>query len=434
MLLTHASIAYLQLCALLARHKKLAAKLSRQRVQPLLLAFLILFPLGCGFVGYDSRAQDAGSDVGSDALVDAATGFARSQLASGIFHSCALLRSGEVYCWGDNSSGAIGQGNLGGPILAPTLVALPGPATFVSAGGLHSCAVVNRDVYCWGAGDAGKLGNGQSSGASGAPALVTGLPNDIIQVSAGGQHTCAASERALWCWGRNAGAEVGTGNMESPQLVPFQTIVDDEIEQLVTGGDHNCARVAGEYLCWGHNDYGDLFGQGHPQYLLTPSPIEVAPGSSQVTLSATHICMLASGAVHCRGEGGAGQLGNGQNISTASIVPVTGLGPGVTNVSTQSPDIDASSVCAAVAGEVWCWGLGQFGQLGNGSTSNENTPVQVQSLPFDQSWEVAVGGNHACAISDSEEIWCWGQGTSGQLGDGLLSTSTTAVQARSASL
>ena len=182
-----ASIAiYVQCWAQFAENNK-----SQRAQRCLLFAVLLLSPIGCGVIGYDARAQDVGVGADTDAAVDAATGVAGSQLASGISHSCALLGSGEVYCWGDNSSGAIGQGNLGGPIVEPTLVALPGPATSVSAGGYHSCAVVDRDVYCWGAGDSGKLGNGQTSGASGAPNLVSGLPDDMVQVSAGDNHTCA---------------------------------------------------------------------------------------------------------------------------------------------------------------------------------------------------------------------------------------------------
>lgn len=201
------------------------------------------------------------------------------KLALGSIHSCALFDTGEVRCWGSNSSGQLGQGNTAtigdneSPASAGT-IDVGGTVVDLAAGFNHSCALLDTgDVRCWGINNTGQLGYGNTSsiGDNEHPADVgtVALGGTAIQIAAGGSHTCALlSDARLRCWGQNNNGQLGYGNTirigdnELPTAVgPVD--IGGAIARISLGINHTCAlRKAGGVHCWGQNNFGQL-GYGH---------------------------------------------------------------------------------------------------------------------------------------------------------------------------
>lgn len=180
------------------------------------------------------------------------------------------------------------------------------------------------------------------------------------------------------------------------------------------GGDHTCAVTsAGAAQCWGNNLFGQL-GDDTTQDHSTPQDVfGLTAGIGAVAAGDYHSCAItAEGGVVCWGSNGSGRLGDGTTANSDTPVDVSGLGSGVAAVAAG-----AHHTCAVTtAGEVRCWGANESGQLGDGSTTASETPVEVVGLS--DAIAVAVGGAHSCALTGAGGIKCWGDNAYGQLGNG----------------
>jgi hypothetical protein len=177
-----------------------------------------------------------------------------SAIDSGTFHTCALLANGDVFCWGNNSSGQIGNGAFSTDVATPVKALLPEAVVQITAGGTTTCArTAGGKVYCWGDNGSGQLGNGTTT-ASLSPVAVPGLTG-IASVTAWGSHTCARyTTGAFRCWGLNFRGQVGvatTTNVLSPANPGGTASV------VSAGGRHTCANTS-SLKCWGYNDHGEL--------------------------------------------------------------------------------------------------------------------------------------------------------------------------------
>lgn len=252
-------------------------------------------------------------------------------------------------------------------------------------------------------------------------------------------------DETLWCWGHNENGEVGDGTTTN-RAVPTQVAGPGGVGFLegvvhVAGGfDHTCAaRGDGTVWCWGYNGGGQL-GDGTITDRLTPVQVRgpggvgFLQGAVRVMAGDYHSCALKDDqTLWCWGWNGLGQLGDGTTSNRHT--PVQVLGPG--GVGTLGGLVDASAggehTCAVgSSGEVWCWGQNDDGQLGDGTTSSHSVPEPVVG-PGGAGWfsgAVAVrpAFQHTCLLTGSGEVWCWGLGTSGQNGDGTWSSSTVPVQ------
>jgi hypothetical protein len=202
------------------------------------------------------------------------------------------------------------------------------------------------------------------------------------------------------------------------------------------GGFHTCALVAGTVECWGDNESGEL---GNNTTTNSSSPVMVKgvggtgtlSGVTQISAGKYHTCALVSGSVYCWGENDYGELGN--NSTTDSWTPVqvrlsaTTYLTGVTQVSASG-----KFTCALLsAGTVRCWGHNQYGQLGNGNTNDSSIAVQVSGIT--NAIQVTNGANQACALLSDNTVKCWGYNNDGQLGDGSITNRSTPVQVVGAS-
>jgi alpha-tubulin suppressor-like RCC1 family protein len=336
-------------------------------------------------------------------------------VSTGTGHTCSVDGAGAVRCWGENSDGQLGDGTTISRETA-TPVGLAGVAE-VAAGGLHTCArKTDGTVWCWGFNGFGELGDGTNVSHL-TPVQVTDLGTTATALAVGAVHSCARrQDGSLWCWGSNEDDAVGDGSGMNRSR-PVQ-VVGTGVASFALGHSHTCAVTSGGgLLCWGSNQDGQL---GDGTFTSHPTPLPVSGLSSGVTAAAAgghHTCARRSdGTVSCWGSNFNGQLGDG----TTDDRPVPGPVLGLTGVSV--PLAGAWHSCAIKTdGTLWCWGWDGFGQLGDGGDVDSVTPVRAASLGNAVA-RAATFNDHACASKTDGTLWCWGDNTAGQVGDGTAVT------------
>lgn len=372
-----------------------------------------------------------------------ATECVRAQVATGNYHTCALLTDGKVRCWGFGASGRLGYGNTDtvGATNEPADagdVNVGGLVTQIAVGDSHTCALLSDGrVRCWGLGLSGRLGYGSADdvGRLNAPADAgdVNVGGKVVQVTAGNLHTCALLDSGnVRCWGSGLNGRLGYGNTENVGETNTPAEAGDvnvggKVVQVVAGSAHTCALlVGGDVRCWGSGSAGKL-GYGNTEDVgATNEPADVgdvAVGSPVVQIAAgvSHTCaLLTDGNVRCWGSGAYGRLGYGNTEDVSVPADV-----GDVNVGGRVVQIAAGDwhTCALLAnGNVRCWGAGDDGRLGYGNTSmvgDDETPADAGDVNVGGTvTQIAVGQDHTCALLTNGNIRCWGKGTSGALGYG----------------
>jgi alpha-tubulin suppressor-like RCC1 family protein len=352
--------------------------------------------------------------------------------ASDAGHTCALLPGGTVYCWGYNRYGQIGDGTTSDNRLAPTrVIGLSGTIIAIAAGASfsfdgHTCALSSGGgVQCWGDNARGELGNGRPRRRL-TPVSVSGLSAGVQTIATGDSHTCASvTGRGALCWGDNQSflqsGHLGTGDTQNRFVpAPVSSLngagAAATATQFALGLNHSCAVTgAGAALCWGAGSSGKL-GDGGFSNRLTPTQVfGLGSGVAMLAVGYHHSCaLLGSGAVRCWGDNSSNQVGNGSSPTVDQGTPtgVTGLASGVRMIAAG-----IFHTCALLnAGTVKCWGWNIYGSLGDNSTLDRTTPVDVVGLSGVRT--IAAGYNHTCAVLDGGGVRCWGENSSGELGDG----------------
>lgn len=372
-----------------------------------------------GQVGVDTK----GADVTMPTKVAGVSG--ATAIGAGRDHSCAVSASGQVQCWGYGDSGQLGNSS-NGTSATPVNVFSLSDATALGLGGGHSCAAQKSGgVSCWGANDWGQLGTGDTSiGSINVPAAV-GKVAGIVEVTAGYVHTCGrTADGHVFCWGSDIAGRLGTGRpvyAPSPVMVAGAT----NVSMVAVGGDpFACALdMSGGMKCWGNNDNGEL-AQNKIHGGGTPLPIMLGTSITPSTMVAggAHLCIAGAGTdVVCWGYNQYGQLASGDQNGSSSGVVFGGSGFGGTPTS-----LGYTHTCVTLGdGGLACAGANGSGQLGNGSTTYAQTTPVSANLPL----PVAVanaGANHTCAVTSDGTAYCWGTDNYGELGNGNGSTSTPA--------
>lgn len=354
-------------------------------------------------------------------------------LAAGVSHSCAVTSSGTVKCWGGNAFGSIGDGTTTDR-LVPTAVGSISGIESVSGGWGHTCAVTGAGaVKCWGNNWAGQLGDGTSGGISTTPLDVSGLGSGVSVVSAGVFHTCAVTDAGgAKCWGANDKGQLGDGTTNGSSTPVDVVGLSSGVVAVATSWRSTCALTGdGGVKCWGHNNVGQL-GDGTTIDRLTPVDVDgltagvlaiSAEGGTPDSIDGSHACAVtASGGVKCWGYNGVGQLGDGTTTSRPAPVDVSGLGSGVAGVTVA----DRHTCARTAGGGVKCWGENVAGKLGDGTTTNRLTPVDVVGLGSGIV-TISAGEFHSCAVTGAGGVKCWGAGALGRLGNGVTEDSHVPV-------
>jgi alpha-tubulin suppressor-like RCC1 family protein len=356
--------------------------------------------LGYGDTQY--RGDDAGEMGAHLPIVDLGTGRGALAMELAGEHTCVLLTTQDVACWGDGYRGRLGSGDdrdlgdvagdMGGSLPIVDL-GLGRTATGVTAGENHTCALLDGDtVKCWGWNDFGQLGYGDREDrgdeldemGDSLLAVDLGTGRSATAIAAGAEHTCAVLDDAtLRCWGRNSHGQLGYGDVEDrgdelgemgDSLLPVDLGEGRTATALAAGKDHTCALLDNAAVkCWGGRLTARI-GDEPDEMGNHLAVVDLGTGSAATAIAAGrhHTCALVEDVgLKCWGRNNAGQLGYGDT---------DGRGDGADEVGDARPVIE----------------------LGEGRTATA----------------VAAGGEHTCALLDDSSLKCWGANTSGQLGHG----------------
>lgn len=371
--------------------------------------------------------------LGDNTTVSRNTPVAVTGLSSGVvaigagnYHSCALISSGAVQCWGRNNQGQLGD-NSHTDRLTPALVSGTTSAVKIAVGGQHTCSLDNAGgVYCWGNNSYGQIGdNGSTNTDRLTPVPVSDLAVGVTSISASDNyHTCALTNSgAVFCWGANDKGQLGDESATDRRVPVLVSGLGSGVVAITTGGDHSCALTnAGSVQCWGYNIFSQL-GNNSPVERRTPVTVaSLSPDVVAIAARNYHSCVLSAvGGVHCWGDNTYGQLGDGSVKQRLLPVAVTGLNTNVTAVA-----VGEYHTCAIKSGgSLYCWGRNNDGQLGVNSQTDHYEPTLITGLPSMES--IAPGNYHTCALTYAGVVYCWGQNAQGQLGDGTNTQRLTPI-------
>ncbi len=382
-------------------------------------------------------------------------------VATGEYQSCAVLQNQQLRCWGHNEAGTLGDGTRSN---RPAAVTVKNPAgtgpltgvTAVAAGSLHTCALlISREVRCWGDNTSGQLGIGSTEPRRLLPATVSNESGEstlqgVAQITAGGDTTCARLVSGqVRCWGDNAYHQLGDGGILPSSLpVAVSSVAGGSpltgVTQVDTGEEHTCARLStGGAVCWGSSDDGTL---GDGTRTPAPRPVEVVNGAGtnpltgirRVTAGGTFTCAeLANGTARCWGDGTSGQIGNGQTVDRLLPTQVrTGPGgPPLRGIANLEAGDDHA--CARLTDrQARCWGDNSDHQLGNGTPAGPDVayPRPVRNVTGTTALtgvaQLRTSAGHTCVRLTTGRALCWGYGDNGQLGDGATTSRNRPVPVR----
>jgi alpha-tubulin suppressor-like RCC1 family protein len=352
------------------------------------------------------------------------------KVVGGTNHSLALKNDGTLWSWGSNYYGQIGDGSGSATRNDPVQVSNSTNTGFLtgitSVGGDALNALVLRNdgtVWAWGYNENGQFGDNTTGNTSNLPVQVHGPGNsgflsNIIAVASGPTHSLAVkNDGTVWAWGKNQNGQLGDGTT-TQRLTPVQVSVLTGVTAVAAGNAYSVAlKNDGTVWAWGYNGNGQL-GDGTTTQRLTPVQVTGVSGITGISTGWSHtIARKNDGTTWGWGWNYDGQLCNGgTSNATTNPTQMTGL-TGATSVSAGG---QWHSLILKSNGTVWSCGLNQYGQLGDGTTIQRLTAVQVTGLTGVTA--IAGGGGHSFALKSDNTIWSWGWNESGQLGNGTIST------------
>ena len=371
-----------------------------------------------GQLGY-GNINSIGDDETPSTAGDVDVGGTVTQIDAGEVHTCAVLDNGSLRCWGSGGFSNLGYGNPNGNVgdnetpASAGDVNVGGTVTQVAAGTFHTCALLSTGaVRCWGNGGLGRLGHGFIAiiGDDETPASAGNVDvgGTVTQIAAGKHHTCALLGTGdVRCWGFGSNGRLGYGNTsdigdnESPASAG-NVDVGGTVTQIVAGEDHTCALLdTGSVRCWGTGangrlGYGNTNNIGDNETPASAGNVTVGGTVTQIDAGVFHTCaLLDTGAVRCWGAGGSGRLGYGNSTTIGDDETPASAG-NVTVGGTVTQIVTGSQTCALLdTGTVRCWGSSSNGMLGYGnsdSIGDNETPASAGDVDIVEPGDVVTLG------------------------------------------
>jgi alpha-tubulin suppressor-like RCC1 family protein len=345
---------------------------------------------------------------------------------------CALMNSGDVYCWGADWS-TYDYLNPNNVTIRdePVQIMFDEKVIDINLNGLHACAITETNkIACWGYGEVGQLGNGSFESQS-EPVYVSDL-EFVSKLDLGVEHTCAigkASElepEKLWCWGSNSYGKLGVDPEEyviTPGIPHEVNDIPGQVIEVGAGAEHTCAIVKNEeknsVYCWGLNREGQLGIGSTSEWepmgdLIGPTLVPGTEGAIKINLGESHTTILKeSGQIQSWGKNTNGQLGNGAFFRRQLPIHLNSTYP-ILEQPIEDIVFGDYFTCTLMAnGSVYCWGGNWYGQVGKGDLDYAAEPVKI----FDSGVKaITATEDMICSILMSSEIKCWGINYDNRLG------------------
>lgn len=351
-----------------------------------------------------------------------------SVIGTGAVHTCGILENGSAMCWGRDTYGQLGDGGEAATNTRPsTYVDTPNEITVsqIFTGPYRTCAIFSNDVTnCWGFNEDGQSGD-ESTNTYKSPTNAVNFPEGRVakSIGMGHKHTCAILDNnQLACWGADLHGALGNGESTSEdQYLPviIQTPADRTPIKVEGGVSHTCILMDdGGVMCWGRDHAGQLGnGDSSPTTYAPESDVILPEGrvATDFSLGNEHSCaILDNDSVVCWGMNNYGQLGDNSttNAKSPTFVHMPN-GSKATKISSGS-----AHTCATIDnGSLYCWGHNKNSRLGIGTSGGvHEIPMFVsanQSIV-----EISASSEHTCVLSENGSISCWGRNNYGQLGLG----------------
>jgi alpha-tubulin suppressor-like RCC1 family protein len=354
-----------------------------------------------------------------------------------------IVSTGVPYGVGRNATGALGDGTFTERHTVVQSVGNLTGVTQISAGAYHVLALSGGTVWSWGASGLNDYGQLGRTGAANIPSPVPDLTG-LTAVAAGGDFSLALDTLGtVWAWGANNKGQLGDGSIvdhSGPQPVIFPGGVT--ITAIAAGYEHAIALASdGTVYTWGIGQDGTLGNgtAGAGVRAVTPQHLPAfSAAATAVAAGARHtMALLADGTVQAWGYNVNGEVGDGTTALRTRPVAVSGLTgvaaisasiAGWTDISNElgiQTIFSEHSLALLSDGTVRAWGLNNHGQLGDGTTTNRNTPVAVLGLSGVSA--IDAGTFHNAALKSDGSVWTWGLNNHGQLGDGTTTDRSTPV-------
>ena len=255
------------------------------------------------------------------------------------------------------------------------------------------------------------------------------LPGPVAGVTAGATETCAVgSDTHTYCWGLNNHGQLGDGTTTNrSSAVAVKEPAGVTLTNVSAGFNYTCAVGSDTRVyCWGDNFFGEL-GDGTNTSRSSPVPVAAAGGVilTQVSAGGGHTCAVGSDTkVYCWGNNSVGQLGDGTTTNQSSPVPVAAPA-GVTLTHVSAGGVHTCAIGSDT--KVHCWGGNSLGQVGDGTTTDRSGPVPVAAPAGVTLTQLSAGSGHTCAIGSDTKVYCWGGNNDGRLGDGTTTNRSSPV-------
>ena len=360
-----------------------------------------------GWNNYGQLGDGTTTEHNSPEAITLAPGVTPTAISAGLFHSLAIGSNRQLYAWGANNFfGELGDGTTTEHNSPEAITLAPGVTPIaISAGGYYSLAIgSNRQLYAWGANVDGLLGDGTTTDHYTPEAITLAAPGVTpIAISAGGDNSLAiGSNRKLYAWGSNALGELGDGTTTEHNSPEAITLAPGVTPTAISAGLNYSLAIGsnGKLYAWGYNDYGQL-GDGTPTDHYTPEAITLAPGVTPIAISASgSLHSLAIGSnrkLYAWGHNVDGELGDGTTTDHYTPEAIT-LAPGVTPIAISVGG--DYSLTIGSNGKLYAWGVNQDGQLGDGTTTEHNSPEAITLAPGVTPTAISAsnGGWHSLAI------------------------------------
>ena len=315
----------------------------------------------------------------------------------------AIKNDGTLWCWGYNFRGQLGDNTTTNRSSPVQTVTFGNNWKQVSCGYDHKAAIKNDGtLWCWGDNFYGQLGNNTTTNRS-SPVQTVAFGNNWKQVCCISNSTAAIkTDGTLWIWGNNGGGELAD-NTTTTRSSPVQTVTYGSNWKQVFGGstsyNYTAIKTDGTLWCWGNNQYGQL--GDNSSVILRSSPVQtVAFGTNWKTAACAGYHMTAiktDGTLWAWGRNNNGQLGDNTITDRSSPVQTIAFG----NNWKQTSCSTGFSAAIKNDGTLWCWGLGTSGQLGDNTATSKSSPVQTSASG--KNWkQVACGRNIATAVTNGD--------------------------------
>jgi alpha-tubulin suppressor-like RCC1 family protein len=349
-----------------------------------------------------------------------------------------VTSAGKLYTWGDNSNGALGQGNTT-DLSVPTQVGALTDWSHGAAGDGFSLLIkTDGTLWTFGKNSSGQLGHGNTT-VNSSPIQVGALATwTAIRAIGGGAVIGLTSDGKLWGWGSGGNGRTGHGNTTNYSAPVQIGIATDWTAIGTTNGGGGAVNSSGKLYTWGAASAGRLGNGTSTPDISTPTQVGALTDWGTLSSNSTTMHSVKSdGTLWGWGGGGAGDLGDGTTVSKSSPVQIgvdttwksmdDSLGHNSPRIKTAPTKFQVSGV-DVTDGTLFNWGFGESGQIGDGTAVGKSSPVQVGSRSDWASLSMSNSGRGGHGLKSDGTLWAWGDGVNGALGLGNTTDYSSPVQ------